>query len=44
MIQPIVVGCQLELNELATVCEEAIITDLCPANIIDELFSDFTWR
>ncbi|KAI0766536.1 hypothetical protein BC629DRAFT_892297 [Irpex lacteus] len=35
---------KLELNELATVCKEAIITDLCPANIIDELFSDFTWR
>ncbi|KAI0085157.1 hypothetical protein BDY19DRAFT_997043 [Irpex rosettiformis] len=34
----------LGLTELAKVCEDAIVRDLGPSNVVGELFNDFTWR
>ncbi|KAI0085158.1 hypothetical protein BDY19DRAFT_997044 [Irpex rosettiformis] len=35
---------KLELTALAELCEEAIVAALGTENIVNELFSDFTWR
>ncbi|KAI0085159.1 hypothetical protein BDY19DRAFT_458721 [Irpex rosettiformis] len=35
---------KLELTDLAKDCENAIVKDLGPSNVVKELFSDFTWR